>query len=66
MNQYKAEIYACTDRKEVEKIEFDYRTEEDIAAEAARIAEMEAMMNGEGEVPTEEVTEEPVEEVAEE
>lgn len=46
MNQYKAQIYACTDRKEVEAIELDYRTEEEIAAdeakEAARIAEEEA------------------------
>ena len=42
MNQYKAQIFACTDRKEVEAIELDYRTEEEITAEAARIAEEEA------------------------
>lgn len=35
MNQYKANIYACTDRKEVEAIQIIYKTEEELAAEAA-------------------------------
>lgn len=42
MNQYKAQIYACEDRKLVEQIEFDYRTEEEIAKEEAERAAMEA------------------------
>ena len=57
MNAYKAQIYACTDRKEVEKIVLDYRTEEEIAEEAARIAEEEARMAEEAvEVSPEEET----------
>lgn len=35
MNQYKAQIYACTDFKEVAKFEFVYKTEEELAAESA-------------------------------
>lgn len=35
MNQYKADIYACTDRKEVEAIQIIYKTEEELAAEVA-------------------------------
>ena len=38
MNEYKAQIYACTDRHEVEKIEIIYKTEEELAAEAAEKA----------------------------
>ena len=35
MNEYKAQIYACTDRAAVRAITFDYRTEEEIAAQKA-------------------------------
>lgn len=49
MNQYKEQIFSCTDRKEVEAIVLEYKTEEEIAAaaaaaeeEAARIAAEEA------------------------
>lgn len=35
MNEYKAEIYACTERSQVAAITFDYRTEEEKAADEA-------------------------------
>ena len=59
MNEYKAQIYACTDYKEVEAIEIVYMTEEELAAiEAAKNAE---------ETPVDETTsnEESTEEVTE-
>lgn len=37
MNQYKAQIYACQDRKEVEKMKFVYKTDEELAAEEAEM-----------------------------
>ena len=48
MNEYKAQIFACTDRKEVEKIKLDYRTEEEIAAEEAEAAKMAEEMAAAG------------------
>jgi len=42
MQAYKGQIYACTTKEEVEAITFDYRTEEEIAAEEAAKAAAEA------------------------
>lgn len=57
MNQYKAAIYAEEDRKVVEKMTFDYRTEEEKAAEEAeKNAETEPEVEESAE-PSEEVTE---------
>jgi len=35
MNEYKAQIYACQSKAEVDAIEIVYKTEEEIAAEVA-------------------------------
>lgn len=45
MNQYKEQIYQCTERSQVAAITFDYRTAEEIAADEAAEAEREAQMN---------------------
>lgn len=58
MNQYKEQIFACTDRKEVPKIVLDYRTDEEKAAEEAAKAEREAAMKAEQEAMAAEATEE--------
>ena len=57
MNQYKAQIYACTDRKEVEAIVIEYKTEEEKAAEIAAAEEAETTVD---EVAPEDVAEETV------
>lgn len=45
MNKYKEQIYQCTDRKQVAAITFDYRTDEEIAADEAEAAKHEEQMN---------------------
>lgn len=47
MNEYKAQIYACTNFKDVPNIVLDYRTEEEIAADLAREKEFEERMAAE-------------------
>jgi len=61
MNQYKADIYACEDKKAVEAIVLDYRTEEEIAAEEAVKNESEKTEESETEESTTETTEETTE-----
>ena len=56
MNEYKARIFACTDRKEVEAINLDYRTDEEKAADEAKEAEQNAANSQTEEVNTEETT----------
>lgn len=66
MNEYKAQIYACEDKKEVQAIELDYHTEEEIAAEEAEEAEEAARIAAEEAANTSEEVEEAVEEATEE
>ena len=60
MNEYKAQIYACTDFKEVEAIQIIYKTEEELATEKAAmedVQEEEAIVDTEPTDIEEEVTE---------
>lgn len=56
MNEYKEKIFAIEDAKDINTIELDYRTEEEIAADEAKKAEEAAMINDITEETTESET----------